>query len=130
MNGALVESVFTLVSAGSYPAEGALSKYAFSSFDNEPMYLTINKNVSSITPQDYSGEKFSQERSYYLSGLLEEYATSTSIHVYGMGFYVISGGEYLFLLDSNQPVYDRNELYANIRRILFYWYKRNSFKGN
>ena len=113
MNGALVDNVFTLVSAGSYPAEGALSKYAFSSFDNEPMYLTINKNVSAITPQDYSGEKFSQERSYYLTSLLEQHTTSSSYSCIWNGFYVISGGEYLFLLDSNQPVYDRNELYAN-----------------
>lgn len=113
MRGSLVDAVFTLVSVGAYSSEGALSKYSFASFDNEPMYLTVNKNISAITPQDYSGEKFSQERSYYLTSLMESHVTQDSYACIWNGFYVLSGGEYLFLLDSIQPVYERNELYAN-----------------
>ena len=113
MKGALVDNTFTLVSEGAYSAAGALSKYAFCAFDNEPIYLTVNKNLSAITPQDYSGEKFSQSRSYYLTKLLEENVTEDSFACTWNSFYVITCGEYLALLDSIQPVYERNELYAN-----------------
>lgn len=113
MKGALVSNSFTLISEGAYAAEGALSKYAINAFDNEPVYLTVDKNVSAITPQDYSGEKFSQLRSYYLTKLIETTATNESYACIWNKFYVITGGEYLMLLDSVQPIYERNELYAN-----------------
>ena len=113
MKGALVSGAFTLVSQGAYSAEGALSKYAFSSFDNEPMYLTVDSKISSITPQDYSGEKFSRSRSYYLSRLLENYANDKSYSCIWNGFYVMTASEYLVLLDSTQPIYEHGELYAN-----------------
>ena len=125
-SGELVSSVFTLVATGSYMAEGAYSKHSFASFENEPMYLTVNKKISAITPQDYSTERFSQERSYYLSSLLETYATSDSYACIWGDFYVITGGEYLFILDSLQPVYERGEQYSNRQYEGFYWKNVNA----
>lgn len=111
-----------LTSKGSFQAGGALGKYSFASFDNEPLYLTVDKNISAITPSDVLGERFSQERSYYIStALAKEENLEEGYAVVFEGFYMIAVGEKIYILDSYQPVYEKNTPYSNRQYECYLW---------
>lgn len=107
---------------GNYEAAGALSKNAFSVVDNEPIYLTVDKNIQAITPSDVLGERSSQERSYYISSALakEENLEEAYSIVYD-DFYMLAVGEKMYILDSTQPHYEKNVPYSNRQYECYLW---------
>ncbi len=107
---------------GSFQTAGALSKYSFAYFDNEPLYVTTENNVSAVTPSDVLGERFSQERSYYISSALaKEINLDISYALVYEGFYHLAVGDRIYLLDSTQPVREENSPYSN-RQYESYYY--------
>ncbi len=99
-------------SAGSYAAAGALSKYAFVSFQNEPLYLSTDKNIHAITPSDVLGERSSQERSYFISSALAEEDLTDAYACYYNGFYMLAVGDKIYILDSMQTTIEQNRPYS------------------
>jgi hypothetical protein len=102
-SGTLINNEIVFVSQGSYQTAGALAKYSFANLENEPLYVTRDKNISAVTPSDVLGERFSQERSYYLSGDLE--AEENLENAYACThdrFYYLACANTIYVLDSMQ----------------------------
>lgn len=118
-SGSYVSNTVVFASAGSFPAAGAIAKRGFASFDNEPLYITTDRNVSAITATDVVGERMSQERSYYISTALADEDLENAFAVYHQGFYCLACRDVgtepgkMYLIDSTQPVYERNTPYSN-----------------
>lgn len=114
------KAVFTL--EGSYQTSGAIAKHAFATLENEPMYVTTDKNISAITPSDVLGERFSQERSYYITKALEQETSLSSAYacVYER-FYILAVGSNIYLLDGSQGYYEKNRPYATRQYECYYF---------
>lgn len=109
-------------STGSFMASGALAKHAFASINNEPLYLTLEKNISAITPSDVIGERFSQERSYYISSALaKETELENAYATVFNGFYMLAVRDKIYILDSTQPVYEKSAPYSTRQFECYLW---------
>lgn len=101
--GALVDNKAVFVSEGSYQTSGALAKYSFANLENEPLYVTTDRNVSAVTPSDVLGERFSQERSYYITRALEKESNLENAFGYAFDkFYYLACESNVYVLDSLQ----------------------------
>lgn len=120
--GSLVDSkaVFTL--EGSYQTSGALAKHSFATLENEPIYVTTDKNASAITPSDVLGERFSQERSYYITKALEQETSLSSAYACVFErFYVLAVGSNIYLLDGSQGYFEKNRPYSTRQYECYYF---------
>ena len=101
--GELIDSKAVFTSQGSYQTSGALAKYSFANMENEPVYVTTEKNISAVTPSNVLGERFSQERSYYITRALEkETCLADSFGYVFDKFYFLACGSTIYVLDSLQ----------------------------
>jgi len=101
--GELIDSKAVFTSQGSYQTSGALAKYSFANMENEPVYVTTEKNISAVTPSNVLGERFSQERSYYITRALEkETSLADSFGFVFDKFYFLACGSTIYVLDSLQ----------------------------
>lgn len=100
---------------------GVISPYAFGYLQTEPLFLT-KMGIYAITPQDITGEKYSQSRSFYLDGLLEkEDGLEEAIAVVFKDQYVLAINNKLYILDGLQATRtDRSEPYATRQYAGFY----------
>ena len=105
--------------AGSYQGSGAVSKYAFSTLETEPLFLT-ESGVMAVTPSDVLGERFAQLRSYYLNGLLLKQNLKEAVCAVYDRFYMLAVGGYLFALDGTQTAVEKNMPYSNRQYEGFY----------
>lgn len=103
-------AVFRLT--GGYQGEGAVAKHAFAMLAAEPVYLSKN-GVFSITTADYSGERYGQNRSFYIDKLLTRQDLKNAYAAVLDGFYFLAAGEYLFALDSLQVSKQKETPYSN-----------------
>ena len=105
------EPVFRLINT--LQGEGVISPYAFGALLTEPLFLT-RLGVYAITPQDVTGEKYSQKRSFYLDGeLTQESNLDTALAVVYKDQYILAINHKLYILDSLQPTRtDRSEPYS------------------
>ncbi len=104
---------------GSCQGSGAVSKYAFSTLETEPVFLT-DSGVMALTPSDVLGERFSQLRSYYLNGLLLKQDLSEAVGTTFDRFYMLAVGGYLFALDGTQTATEVNVPYSGRQYEGFY----------
>jgi hypothetical protein len=101
--GQLIDGKVVFVSQGSYQTSGAFAKYSFASLENEPLYLTTEKNVSAVTPSNVIGERFSQERSYFITRALEKETNLEDAYGYAFDkFYFLACANTIYVLDSLQ----------------------------
>lgn len=117
--GELYDSKVVFTSQGSYQTAGALAKHSFSILQNEPMYVTVENNISAVTPSDVLGERFSQERSYYINGLvgndhgLKNESLEDAFACVFEGFYFLATGNNIYILDGMQPTpQEKNRPYS------------------
>lgn len=102
-SGTLIDNKIVFVSQGSYQTSGALAKRSFANLENEPLYVTTDKNVSAVTPSDVLGERFSQERSYYVTRALEhEEDLQNAFGCTFEKFYYLACKNTIYVLDSLQ----------------------------
>lgn len=101
--GQLVDGKVVFVSQGSYQTSGALAKYSFANLENEPLYVTTERNVSAVTPSNVFGERFSQERSYFITRALEKESNlENSFGFVFDKFYFLACANMIYVLDSLQ----------------------------
>jgi len=105
--------------AGSYQGSGAVSPYAFSTLETEPLFLTAS-GIMAVTPSDVLGERFAQLRSYYLNGLLLKQDLSQAVCATFDRFYMLAVGGYLFALDGTQASAEKNMPYSSRQYEGFY----------
>jgi len=114
------QPVFKLVNT--LQGAGAISKYCFSYLETEPVFLT-RLGIYSVTAQDITGEKYAQDRSYYLEGkLLKEPHLDRAHGFTWKDYYFVSINDHLYILDGLQPLQrDRAKPYATRQYAGFYF---------
>ena len=100
---------------------GAIAPYTFGYLQTEPLFLT-RSGVYAITAQDITGEKYSQNRSFYVNGsLLKETDLENSYAVTYKDMYFLFVNSRVYVLDGLQPIRtDRSEPYATRQYVCFY----------
>ena len=83
--------------------QGAVAPFSFAYLVNEPLFLT-KSGVYAITAQDLTGEKYTQNRSFYLNGRLlkEENLSDAFALVYKDMYWLAINGQ-AYILDGLQP---------------------------
>lgn len=101
--------------------QDAVAPDSFCRTDKEPLFLT-DRGVYAITAEELTGEKYSQERSYYIGGAIREAAgrEEASACIYG-DFYVLALGGTLYLMDLQQKTYEKNSPYSSFQYECYYF---------
>lgn len=105
------EPVFKLINT--LQGEGVLAPYTFGYLQTEPLFLT-KAGVYAITEQDITGEKYTQNRSFYLDGKLrKEPNLESAIATVYDNQYILAVNNQLYVLDGLQATRtDKSEPYA------------------
>lgn len=101
--------------------QDAVAPDSFCRTDKEPLFLT-DRGVYAVTAEELTGEKYSQERSYYIGSAIRE-ATGreeASACIYG-DFYVLALGGTLYLMDLQQKTYEKNSPYSSFQYECYYF---------
>ena len=101
--------------------ENAVATDSFAASDREPLFLT-EKGVYAITAEELTGEKISQERSYYIGSAIQNAKEKhAAIGVVYRDFYVLALDGTLYLLDLQQKTYEKNSPYSSFQYECYYW---------
>lgn len=100
---------------------GTISRYCFGYLETEPLFLT-REGIFAITSQDITGEKYGQNRSFYLNGkMLEELNLDNAFCVNFNNYYILAVNNKFYMLDGLQPVAtDKSLPYATRQYTAFY----------
>ena len=100
---------------------GAIAKDTFCYLCTEPLFLT-RLGVYAITAQDVTGEKYSQNRSFYLNGkLLKEANLENAFAFVYKDFYWLCLNGVAYILDGLQPLPPTDNMpYATRQYVGFY----------
>lgn len=100
---------------------GAIAKDTFCYLCTEPLFLT-RLGVYAITAQDVTGEKYSQNRSFYLNGkLLKEANLENAFAFVYKDFYWLCINGVAYILDGLQPLPPTDNMpYATRQYVGFY----------
>lgn len=101
---------------------GAISSYCFAYLEVEPIFLS-KLGIYSLTSQDITGEKYAQNRSYYLNNkLMKERNLDQAIGIVWKDYYVLCVNNRFYILDGLQPVRtDKSAPYAIRQYVSFYF---------
>lgn len=121
--GDLVDSKPAFKIVNTLQGAGAISKWSFEYLSTEPLFLT-RLGVYAVTAQDVTGEKYAQNRSFYLNGkLLEENEndlTDAFAYTYKDMYWLCVNGK-AYILDGLQPLQTDKQLpYATRQYAGFY----------
>ena len=121
--GTLVDNEPAFKIANTLQGAGAIAPYSFAYLSNEPLFLT-RLGIYAITAQDVTGEKYAQNRSFYLNGkMLKESEADLSnafACVYNDMYWLCINGQ-LYILDGLQPMAREKSLpYSNRQYAAFY----------
>lgn len=100
---------------------GVVAPYSFAYLQTEPLFLT-RSGIYAITPQDITGERYAQSRSFYLNGwLTKEDNLESAVAVIFDDQYILAINEKLYILDGLQPIRtDKGAPYATRQYAGFY----------
>ncbi len=99
----------------------AVAPDTFCRTDKEPLFLT-DRGVFAITAEELTGEKYSQERSYYIGSAIREAEdrSAASACIYG-DFYAMALDGTVYLLDLQQKTYEKNSPYSSFQYECYYF---------
>ncbi len=101
--------------------QGALSFSSFGYLSGEPLFLTT-LGIYAITPADITGERYAQNRSFYLNKALTEEAGLADAAAYvWRDFYLLAVGEKVYILDGLSKSYEKNSPYSTYQYEGYYW---------
>ena len=99
----------------------AVAKDSFAASNREPMFLT-DKGIFAITAEELTGEKISQERSYYIGSALQDAeGKEHAVAVVYRDFYALALNGTVYLLDTQQKTYEKNSPYSSFQYECYYW---------
>lgn len=100
---------------------GAVGKYTFAYLSTEPLFLT-KLGIYAVTAQDITGEKYAQNRSYFLDGKLlnENYMEEAYGFVY-KDMYWLCLNNVAYILDGLQPVHTDKSMPYSTRQYVGYY---------
>lgn len=101
--------------------QDAVAPDTFCRTDKEPLFLT-DRGVFAITAEELTGEKYSQERSYYIGSAIREAGDrgAASACIYG-DFYAMALDGTVYLLDLQQKTYEKNSPYSSFQYECYYF---------
>ena len=107
---------------------GAIARGSFAYLINEPLFLT-RSGIYAVTTQDLTGERYSQNRSFYLNGkLLSEGGLENSIACVFNDMYWLVVNDVAYILDGLQNLSaNANAPYSTRQYVGFY---RNNLPAN
>lgn len=113
------EPAFRLINT--LQGNGVVAPYSFGYLQTEPLFLT-RSGIYAITAQDITGEKYSQNRSFYLNGkLTKETGLENAVATVFNDMYVLAVNNQFYILDGLQATRtDRSEPYATRQYVAFY----------
>lgn len=121
LDGKLIDGNAAFTRVNSFQGTGAVSKRTFGVLETEPMFLT-KEGIFAVTPSDVLGERYAQDRSYYLNGkLLNEPNPENAYAITWNRFYVLAINGHLYLLDGMQADYDKGDPYSTRQYEGYYW---------
>ncbi len=100
--------------------EEAAAKNSFIYMEKEPLFLT-KRGVYAVTAEDLSGERYTQNRSFYINKALCAEDLEKAFCAKWKQFYVISVGEKLYLLDTGQRSYEKGEPLSAFQYECYLW---------
>ena len=101
--------------------EDAAAPGTFAMAGKEPLFLT-ERGIYAITAEELTGEKYSQERSYYISAELEKAEDKAGARaIVWRDFYILALGSTLYLLDLRQRSYEKNSPYSSFQYECYYF---------
>lgn len=101
--------------------ENAVARDSFAFGGKEPLFLT-ERGVYAITAEELTGEKYSQERSYYIGSAIQKAAgRENACAVVYRDFYALALDGALYLLDLQQKTYEKNSPYSSYQYECYYW---------
>lgn len=101
--------------------EAAIAPRGFVYMDREQLFLT-ERGVYAITTEDLSGEKYTQNRSYFINkALCEEAGLENAFCTKWKQFCVIAINGKLYLLDSSQRSYEKGEPLSSCQYECYLW---------
>ncbi len=111
--GVMNDNIASFPVTNTLQGRGAISKYGFAYLQSEPLFLT-RLGVMAITSADLTGEKYSQDRSFYINRvLLDEPDLSEVVGFTWRDFYFLSMGDgRVYVLDGLQKAYERDTPYS------------------
>lgn len=100
---------------------GAISKDTFCYLANEPLFLT-RLGIYAVTAQDVTGEKYGQDRSFYLNGKLTKETGLEDAFAYTYkDMYWLCINDVAYILDGLQPIRtDKADPYSTRQYVGFY----------
>ena len=100
---------------------GAIAQDTFGYLQTEPLFLT-RSGIFAITAQDITGEKYSQNRSFYINGaLLKEKGLEDAYAVTFNDMFLLFINSNVYVLDGLQALpRDKGEPYATRQYVCFY----------
>ena len=119
--GDLVENEPSFRIINTLQGAGAIAPFSFAYLQTEPLFLT-RQGIYAVTAQDITGEKYAQNRSYFLDGkLLDEPNLETAFgYVYKDMYWLCLNGV-AYILDGLQPLHtDKSRPYATRQYAGFY----------
>jgi len=113
------EPAFPLINT--LQGNGVVAPYSFGYLQTEPLFLT-RSGIYAITAQDITGEKYSQNRSFYLDGkLTKENNLENAVATVFKDQYILALNNKFYVLDGLQATRtDRSEPYATRQYVAFY----------
>lgn len=114
------EPAFKLINT--LQGNGVVAPYAFGYITPEPLFLT-KSGIYAITVQDITGEKYSQNRSFYLNGeLIEEPNLDKAVATVFGDMYYLAINNKVYILDGLQATRtDRSDPYSTRQYVGFVW---------
>ena len=119
--GDLVDSEPSFRIINTLQGAGAIAPYSFAYLSTEPLFLT-RQGVFAVTAQDITGEKYAQNRSYFLNGkLLDELNLEEAYGFVYKDMYWLCLNNVAYILDGLQSLQtDRSMPYATRQYAGFY----------
>lgn len=106
---------------GTLIGENAVAPDSFAASSREPLFLT-EKGIYAITAEELTGEKITQERSYYIGSILREAKNrEKAIGIVYRDFYTLALNGDIYLMDLQQKTYERNSPYSSFQYECYYW---------
>lgn len=120
-NGTTSNDMTVFKVSNSVQGAGAIAKDSFGYLATEPLFLT-KQGIYAVTAQDITGEKYAQNRSFYLNGkLLEEENLENAFACVYKDMYWLCVNNKCYILDGLQPTLtDKSMPYATRQYCAFY----------
>ena len=100
--------------------EGTIGKHTVAYLNSEPLFLTA-LGVYAVTKSDISGDRYAQNRSFYLNKALLSGDLSDAFAFRWKDFYLLAVNGKVWLLDGLQRSYEKTAPYSTHQYEGYYW---------